>query len=91
MAVSNDQIVRDGKKGKAVLLIHVWKDHLFEMGAKGDPLPARDMVMSGVKEDSDDEEEEEPKQADDPPVEPGSAFSEEESEGLTLTPQGKCL
>ncbi|KIJ18160.1 hypothetical protein PAXINDRAFT_167424 [Paxillus involutus ATCC 200175] len=26
-----------GAKGKAVQVLHTWKDHLFEMGSKGDP------------------------------------------------------
>ncbi|KAK2465518.1 hypothetical protein APHAL10511_002410 [Amanita phalloides] len=35
MAVPSDQLSEDAK-GKAVLLFHTWKDHLWEMGSKGD-------------------------------------------------------
>jgi translation initiation factor 2D len=38
MAVSSDQLAEDGKeKGKAVIVLHTWKDHLWEMGSKLDP------------------------------------------------------
>ncbi|KAF8637107.1 hypothetical protein AX17_003011 [Amanita inopinata Kibby_2008] len=35
MAVPSDQM-RDGDKGKAVLVVHTWKDHLWDMGSKAD-------------------------------------------------------
>ncbi|PPQ69576.1 hypothetical protein CVT24_001376 [Panaeolus cyanescens] len=40
MALSSDQI-RSGstEKGKAVLVWHTWKDHLWDMGSKVDPPP----------------------------------------------------
>ncbi|KAG6811004.1 hypothetical protein H0H92_009381 [Tricholoma furcatifolium] len=36
MALSGDQLGEDQEKGKAVYVLHTWKDHLWEMGAKGD-------------------------------------------------------
>ncbi|KAK7061050.1 hypothetical protein VNI00_000785 [Paramarasmius palmivorus] len=38
MAVSSDQLAEGGKeKGKAVIVLHTWKDYLWEMGNKSDP------------------------------------------------------
>ncbi|THV08251.1 hypothetical protein K435DRAFT_958852 [Dendrothele bispora CBS 962.96] len=38
MAVSSDQLHDGGKeKGKGVLVLHTWKDHLWEMGSKSEP------------------------------------------------------
>jgi len=34
MSVSSNSLQGSGKKGKAVLVIHTWKDHLWEMGSK---------------------------------------------------------
>ena len=36
MALTSDQ-VRGSGKGKAVNIVHTWKDHLWEMGGKEDP------------------------------------------------------
>ena len=36
MALPSDEMRRTGKKGKAVLVIHTWKDHLWDMGSKPD-------------------------------------------------------
>ena len=35
MAISSDQIT-EGGKGKAVIVLHAWKDHLWDMGSKLD-------------------------------------------------------
>lgn len=42
MALPSDRLREEGaKKGKAVFVYHTWKDHLWEMGSKGDvPEPA---------------------------------------------------
>ncbi|EEB96835.1 hypothetical protein MPER_03958, partial [Moniliophthora perniciosa FA553] len=38
MAVSSDQLADGGReKGKAVIVLHTWKDHLWEMGNKSEP------------------------------------------------------
>jgi len=34
MSVSSNSLQGSGKKGKAVLVIHTWRDHLWEMGSK---------------------------------------------------------
>lgn len=48
MAVSSSDLTRsDDVKGKAVLILHTWKDHLWELGAgrKADPPEPRDSTM----------------------------------------------
>ncbi|KAF9528822.1 eukaryotic translation initiation factor SUI1 family protein [Crepidotus variabilis] len=55
------------EKGKAVLVLHTWKDHLWEIGFKGDPPQDTPLppltgdnsadALSRVASDSDDEEE----------------------------------
>lgn len=37
MAVDADKIDRDVTKGKAVIVIHTWNDHLWAIGSKGEP------------------------------------------------------
>ncbi|OAX35496.1 hypothetical protein K503DRAFT_696918 [Rhizopogon vinicolor AM-OR11-026] len=37
MAVDSGVLSQDGAKGKAVFVLHAWKDHLFDMGHKGSP------------------------------------------------------
>jgi len=38
MAVDTDQITDDNTvKGRAVIVLHTWKDHLWMIGAKGEP------------------------------------------------------
>lgn len=50
MALTSDQI-REAGKGKAVNIVHTWKDHLWEMGGKDDP-PAPRVVELTQKTDS---------------------------------------
>lgn len=50
MALKSDQIEGSGK-GKAVNIVHVWKDHLWEMGGKEDP-PAPRVIEFKQKTDS---------------------------------------
>ena len=57
MALPSDQMVDDAK-GKAVLTIQTWKDHLWEMGSKGE-VPPSTVWGEPVEED---EREEEPKE-----------------------------
>ncbi|KAG7087712.1 hypothetical protein E1B28_013659 [Marasmius oreades] len=48
MAVSSDQLVDGGKeKGKAVLVLHTWKDHLWGLGSKEEP-PADVPIQTGA-------------------------------------------
>lgn len=50
MALAGDQI-RRVEKGKAVNIVHTWKDHLWEMGGKGDP-PAPRVIETNQGVDS---------------------------------------
>lgn len=58
MVLTSDQL-RGAGKGKAVNIVHVWKDHLWEMGGKEDPPASRvitelnQTVDSEVSSDSD--------------------------------------
>jgi translation initiation factor 2D len=50
MALPSDQLKVDGKeKGKAVHIIHTWKDHLWDMGSKGD-IPEATSIHSSTDE-----------------------------------------
>ncbi|KAF9463370.1 eukaryotic translation initiation factor SUI1 family protein [Collybia nuda] len=49
MALPSDQLRGGKEKGKAVLVYHTWKDHLWEMGSKGDvpePTPLMPATVS---------------------------------------------
>lgn len=37
MAVDSEVLSQDSAKGKAVFVLHAWKDHLFDMGHRGNP------------------------------------------------------
>ena len=50
MALTGDQVRRSGK-GKAVNIVHTWKDNLWEMGGKEDP-PAPKVIELNQKTDS---------------------------------------
>lgn len=50
MALTSDRIGRS-EKGKAVNIVHVWKDHLWEMGGREDP-PAPRVIELSQKTDS---------------------------------------
>jgi len=50
MALTSDQI-RGAGRGKAVNIVHTWKDNLWEMGGKDDP-PAPRVVELNQKTDS---------------------------------------
>ncbi|KAJ3522981.1 hypothetical protein NMY22_g11649 [Coprinellus aureogranulatus] len=55
MALPSDQLSSGGKeKGKAVLIAHVWKDHLWDMGSKPDA-PEDKAVQMGGSEPSSEE------------------------------------
>lgn len=51
---TRDIVPRSGMKGKAVHLLHVYRDYLWAMGDKSDPPDMKDM-----SEDEDEEEDEE--------------------------------
>ncbi|SJL15774.1 uncharacterized protein ARMOST_19279 [Armillaria ostoyae] len=81
MAVSSDQLKEGGKeKGKAALIIHAWKDHLWDMGSKGDPADPVPIGMSNADVSEEDEESLEP----DPLVD-GSPPSESPLQEATYT------
>ena len=50
MALTSDQ-VRGAGKGKAVNIVHTWKDHLWEMGGREDP-PAPRVIEFNQRTDS---------------------------------------
>jgi len=77
MAVDAQAISRQNAKGKAVHVIHTWKDSLFDQGNKSDP---PDFIH-----DENDQQTESP-----PPPKKEVEVEEEEEEGQspTFTPQG---
>ena len=52
MAVDADKIDRGVTKGKAVIVFHTWKDHLWAIGNKGEPPEAVAVSVAG-SEDAD--------------------------------------
>jgi translation initiation factor 2D len=52
MSVSSSNLQGSGKKGKAVLVIHTWKDHLWEMGSKQE-VPEDTNFHTSVVEEND--------------------------------------
>lgn len=61
MAVASDQLQDSGQeKGKAVHVLHTWKDHLWELGSKGDipqDLPMKEDEDVNLEKAGDTEEE----------------------------------
>lgn len=55
MALPSDDL-KDGMKGKAVLVLHTWKDCLWELGSGGDVPEAQDISQSERREDGEDAE-----------------------------------
>ena len=94
MALPSNEIREDGKKGKAVYVLHTWKDCLWELGSGGDVPEPREVVEVHQKDKNDGEEvgheadgaspEEEPKI-----TAPAMDKAPPETSGLTLSPQGK--
>jgi len=37
MAIDSDKVNQSITKGKAVIVLHTWKDHLWTIGSKGEP------------------------------------------------------
>jgi len=90
MALTSDQ-VRGAGKGKAVNIIHTWKDHLWEMGGKDDP-PAPRVVELNQKIDSEAGSEGSASGDSDAPAEPkqggpGEGPSQPQDEPLTPPPK----
>ena len=50
MALPSDEIKEDGKKGKAVFVLHTWKDSLWELGGGEDVPEVRDTAEGGGME-----------------------------------------
>lgn len=67
MALTGDQVGGSGK-GKAVNIVHTWKDHLWEMGGKEDP-PAPRAIEFSQKTDSEVDGENPPNGDPDTPAE----------------------
>ncbi|KAF9007008.1 hypothetical protein BDQ17DRAFT_1423096 [Cyathus striatus] len=58
MALPSDLLREGGReKGKAVHVLHTWKDHLWDMGAKGD-VPPGDVIEPKAESSVEDAEEE---------------------------------
>jgi translation initiation factor 2D len=49
MAVDADKIDNGVTKGKAVIVLHTWKDHLWAIGRKGDPPEAVLVTATGAE------------------------------------------
>lgn len=49
MAVDADKIDHGVTKGKAVIVLHTWKDHLWAIGSKGEP--PEDVAISAARGD----------------------------------------
>ena len=47
MAVDADKIDHGVTKGKAVIVLHTWKDHLWAIGSKGEPPEAVAVLAAG--------------------------------------------
>jgi len=56
MALFSDEIREDGRKGKAVFVLHTWKDCLWELGTGGDVPEAIEIPAVGEKEGEDSED-----------------------------------
>ena len=57
MAVDADKINDGVNKGKAVVVLHTWKDHLWALGSRGEPpeaLPISDEAIGGMGDEKDD-------------------------------------
>jgi translation initiation factor 2D len=50
MAVDADKIDHGVTKGKAVIVLHTWKDHLWAIGSKGEPPEAVPVSAPGDEE-----------------------------------------
>lgn len=58
MAVDVNKINNGVTKGKAVVVLHTWKDNLWALGSKGEPpnaLPLVDEVTGGAEDEKDDD------------------------------------
>ena len=49
MAIDADKIDNGVTKGKAVIVLHTWKDHLWAIGSQGDPPEAVSVAAAGVE------------------------------------------
>ena len=89
MALPSNQL-KPGKKGKAVLVIHTWKDHLWEMGSKWE-MPEDTILDTAVVEEEAEEEDQPLTKEEDTPTpapadEGSSAQTREIAIAITFTP-----
>jgi hypothetical protein len=104
MAVSADIFDRaENTKGKAVHIIHTWKDHLWDMGSKSDPPGPRDLeeieTAGGDANGSQETEQGTVVETSQPPPENNTSIDDKAAtdlaertcdvQGIRLTPQGK--
>ncbi|KAH7922526.1 hypothetical protein BV22DRAFT_1070355 [Leucogyrophana mollusca] len=75
MAVDGAVLAQEGAKGKAVIILHTWKDSLFEMGGKGDP-PDPAAIAESVEENLEEGE----------PQTPGNDTTGQNGEAPEITP-----
>ena len=93
MAVDGDTIDNGVTKGKAVVVLHTWKDHLWALGSKSDPpdaIPvADDEATVSASGDSDSADENGPNAGPEPAAENPPVATEEGTEEIEkLTPEG---
>lgn len=81
MALPSNEIKEDGKKGKAVFVLHTWKDSLWELGSGGDVPEARE-IDERVEKDGEGEAGQEAQNAQD--ASPSSAT------GVTALAEGEA-
>jgi translation initiation factor 2D len=95
MALASDDIREDGKKGKAVFVLHTWKDCLWELGAGGDVPEAIEISGVGDKEGEDSEDRDSQERGDAKPsnacelTPAADGTPPETSNGSALSPQGQ--
>jgi translation initiation factor 2D len=96
MALASDDIKEDGKKGKAVFVLHTWKDCLWELGTGGDvpeaiEIPGVDEKEGKDSEDGDSQEVDgaRPSNAPETITPAADETPPETSNGSVLSPQGQ--
>ncbi|KAJ4001159.1 eukaryotic translation initiation factor SUI1 family protein [Lentinula boryana] len=63
MVIGSDQLQDSGQeRGKAVYILHTWKDHLWELGSKGDVPMSEPIKIEGGEDMENTEDSEEKKQ-----------------------------
>ena len=95
MAIDADKIDHGVTKGKAVIVLHAWKDHLWAIGSKGEPPEAVTVSMPGDEETGagDDDKDAGPDGGEGADALTGAVVGDGPVPGPEeeiLTPDGKC-